>query len=395
MNFKQWFNEAVEYRHENAYQFFRKSKNRLNFLFGKLKEENLDAIQKNLKKLMPNGENECTSIMANWADSAYSLIDSYKNRLNRMYSSPSDQIDAIAKDDGYAILRNIEQHGTNFWSMKPFLQLDTNWHSYQELYDFMMEKMTDPESQGFVERYCGKETEIVFDKAVNDMKQFLSTVENIKTVVKSFDNQMAIRARAQQKYALQASGRHGGIREIMPEHEPFEYLYHASSNVPAIMREGFKTKKELGRQPTGLGGGSSELISFTSNPKIAQAIAKGIKYIVRIAKKEITFDDVVAKYKRLGIISDEDVEHAKFLHSDPIEQTISLYRLALIRMQEKGLAYNPWFGFSNFNEFAKTNIKDVGIVKAKIDMSKVKEYMPAEAEYRVPVDAISDISVVS
>ncbi len=395
MNFKQWFNEAVEYEHENRAQFVRRSKNKLNFLFAKINEEKLDAIQANLKKLMRDGENECTSFMANWADSAYSLIDTYKNTLRTMYRGPSDQIGAIAKDDAYTILRNLEQYGTNFKSMKSFLEIDTTWHGYQELYDFMMEKILDPELQGFVERNCGKETEIVFDKAVDDMKQFLSTVENIKTVVKSFDNQMAIRARAQQKYQLQASGRYDGIREIMPEHKPFEYLYHASSNVPAIMKEGFKTKKELDRQPVGLGGGSSELISFTSNPKIARAIANSLKFVVRIAKKEITLEDVYNKYKRFGILTDEDVKKAKFKYSDPIEQAISLYRHASLRRDVKGLGYDPWFGFANFKEFAKVNINDIGILKAKIDMSKVKEYLPAESEFRVPIDAISDISVVS
>ena len=38
--------------------------------------------------------------------------------------------------------------------------------------------------------------------------------------------------------------------------------------------------------------------------------------------------------------------------------------------------------------FSKTNINDIGVIKAKIDMSKVKSYHLREEEYRVPKEAI-------
>ena len=393
MNFKQWFNEAVEYEHENFSQFYRKWKNRVLIIFTQMSEPKIEAIQANLKKLMRDGENECTNMIENWAESAHDLLESYKNSIKNMYSKPIEMAEIIINQKHYEILENLTKHGTNFWSMKKFIKLDTSWYSYQEIYDYMLGKLSEPDSEDFVKRYCGEETEIVFNKVLNDTKMFLSNVDKLKSLIKSFDNQMAIWARSSQRKELKFFGKAENIKDTMPAHEPFEYLYHASSNVPAIIREGFKTKKELGR-PTGLGGGSSDLISFTANPKIARAIANSLKMAVRISKGELTFDNIAQKYKKLGLLGDEDIQSAKEGYSkDPKEQTFNLYRLALMAIESRSVGYNPTFGFPAFNEFSKTDINNIGVIKAKIDMSKVKEYLPAEEEYRVPVDAISEISI--
>ena len=38
--------------------------------------------------------------------------------------------------------------------------------------------------------------------------------------------------------------------------------------------------------------------------------------------------------------------------------------------------------------FSRTNINEIGVIKAKIDMSKVRSYHVGEEEYRVPKEAI-------
>ena len=64
-----------------------------------------------------------------------------------------------------------------------------------------------------------------------------------------------------------------------------------------------------------------------------------------------------------------------------------LFIRAMSNADEKGLRYNP-FGTSRLDPFFKTNINDIGVIKAKIDMSKVRSYLPAEEEYRIPKEAI-------
>jgi hypothetical protein len=64
-----------------------------------------------------------------------------------------------------------------------------------------------------------------------------------------------------------------------------------------------------------------------------------------------------------------------------------LLNSAMTMADLKGLRYNP-FGTTRLEPFFKTNINDIGVIKAKIDMSKVRSYLPAEEEYRIPKEAI-------
>ena len=87
-------------------------------------------------------------------------------------------------------------------------------------------------------------------------------------------------------------------------------------------------------------------------------------------------------------ITEKDIEDQKRDYKDDKRIAFELFRLANLRRDEKGLRYDPWFGFHNFENFANTNPNDIGVIKAKIDMSKVKSYHFAEEEYRVPKEAI-------
>lgn len=388
MRFKQWFYEAVEYQHENFPQYLRKFKNRISRLETYFTEESISLIQKNIETLMKDGENECFSRITNWADSANSLLDTYKRKFKDIYSfsKPAEHVDYIIKKNYYELIDQHKTSGTLFPMSRHILKIDNSWYSYQELYDDVISMLKDPEIVEYIKDNCDYN---IIIKALRDMEGFLSKVQKYKDIIKDMEREMLIWANSAHR---NNSAEHSRSPTRMPSHEPFEYLYHASSNVPAVLREGFKTKKELGR-PTGLGGGSSDLISFTANPKIAKAIVSALKTAVKIAKGEITFDDVAKKFGRFNIISKEDIADRRRYSSNMKESAFSLYRLALMRIQSKGLGYDPTFGFPQFEMFVQTDPKDIGVIKAKIDMSKVQEYLQAEEEYRVPPDAISDISV--
>lgn len=392
MNFKKWLLEAIEYQHENFPQYLRKFKNRISRLELSFTKEAIENLQKDIKKLMPDGEFECMTRFSNWADSAFSLLDTYKTKFKDVYelSKPVEYVDYILKKNYYEIINQYEKSKTIFEPLRYVFKIDTSWHSYQELYDDVKELLKDPDTERYIKENCGMEAFNAITKGIRDMDDFLAKIQRYKNIVTDMEREILVWANSVQR---KKSTEHSRAPEKMPPHEPFEYLYHASSNVPAIMREGFKTKKELGK-PTGLGGGSPDLISFTANPKIAQAIASALKTAVRIAKGEMTFDDIAKKFGRFDILSKEDIQDRKKYSSNEKESAFSLYRLALMRIQSKGLGYDPTFGFPEFEVFHQTNIKDIGVIKAKVDMSKVEEYLPAEEEYRVPVNAISDVSAV-
>ena len=113
-----------------------------------------------------------------------------------------------------------------------------------------------------------------------------------------------------------------------------------------------------------------------------------MKQAVKIAKGETSSEDIIKRYKRLNLITDKEIEGSKINYKDDKNIAFELFRLANFRRDTKGLRYDPWFGNDNFNMFSKTNINDIGVIKAKIDMSKVKSYHLREEEYRVPKEAI-------
>jgi 5'(3')-deoxyribonucleotidase len=389
-NFKLWLGEAMEYQHENFTQFLRKFKNRLTRLEMLLSKDKFEKLKKDLSTFQRNGENQCYSRVEYWSDAAYYLLERIEYRLrSRQALGISFEADYVLTQKWYEIKDRLEKYGTLFIGLKDLLKFDLDQDPhYKEQYELLKEMMNDPEMLRSMIADCTP----LIAQVVEDMEGVLSNVFKFIDLIKSFDREMRIWAESNERKEAGMMAKQPIDKQI-PAHEPFEYMYHATSNLPAIMRDGFKTRTELG-SPTGLGGGPSHLISFTSNPKIAKGIASSLKTAVRIAKGDMTFDDVAQKYKKLGIIDDKDINISKRQYNDPFKNTFYLFRLVLGNIQEKGLGYNPFFAFANFESFKKTNINDIGILKAKIDMSKVEEYNEAEAEYRVPVDAISEISVM-
>lgn len=393
LDFKQWLAEALEYPHENFQQFYRKWKNQTARLEKTLKKEHIDDIIKDVEKFQRGQEFECFSLITNWAESTVDLLKAYNDAIEQTYgSSIINNADYVVNTDFHKNMEYLKDTGTTLTSYRRFLKLNRTWYRYQEAYDDLMQSFDGKDPSASIESNCGEGAGQAFERAMQKSTDFFNHVDRIVAQIKRFDNEIRLKAEQAKRHRLQFLNSDATEQELMPPHEPFEILYHASSNVPAVLREGFKTRKQLGNK-TGLGGGPDDIISFTANPRIAKAIASAIKTAVKIAKGIITFDDIAKKYKRFGILDEKDIDRKKGSSQNDRESAFNLYRLANMKLEEKGLGYDPYFGFPAFEKFASTNLDDIGVLQAKVDMSKVKEFVPREQEYRVPVDAISDVAI--
>jgi hypothetical protein len=76
---------------------------------------------------------------------------------------------------------------------------------------------------------------------------------------------------------------------LWPKEAP---VYHATTALRAIVRDGFKTRRELGGANM-LGGGTDTAISFTLDLRTAESIAIGLRTIRRITLGEIGLGDLI------------------------------------------------------------------------------------------------------
>jgi len=186
--------------------------------------------------------------------------------------------------------------------------------------------------------------------------------------------------------------------EYMPDSDDYEDLYHATMNLQDLKKKGFR--KDF-KQTGGIGGGrdiGKPALSFTTDLYYAHSIARAFKELVMIAKgqlkraeimrwldKEKLTDDVMRTfYGQVGQKSGE---------KDTPENTFKIYQiyLAFSKLRE-----NPAF-FSDDKKLLayakKLNLKkDVGILKVNVNVKHPNtQFLPAEREYRVPVEAVGKI----
>jgi len=78
-----------------------------------------------------------------------------------------------------------------------------------------------------------------------------------------------------------------------------KYLYHVTTASDSILRDGLKTRDELGqRSGKGLGAGPDDTISFTDSPKIASGIHRAMIEARSVARGEISVQDMLDYAKR-------------------------------------------------------------------------------------------------
>lgn len=378
MNFKQWLlSEAIEYQPENWLKFHRQMLNKFKKFEEKYNQDFFNKLKADIQKLE---DDYCSDREKNFL----SYANNYVNQIGRNFESwwqiASNQMESLADSKCGEINTNIEKYGSAFKYLKddPY---------YKKNYE---ESLSELESQTNYRYNCGEERYQEVIPIINTVKKlvndFVEYINNTKIVTDKH------KTRCHVYFKRYAKGGASDLKDRtdFPPHQDIEYLYHATSNLSSIIKQGFKYQKEL-ESPTGLGGGETDVISFTSNPSIAKTIASALKQAVKIAKGEISSLDIINRYKRLNLITDKDIEESNKNYKDDKRIAFELFRLANLRRDQKGLRYDPWFGFHNFDAFSKTNPNEIGIVKAKIHMSKVRSYHPAEEEYRVPKEAIIEI----
>jgi hypothetical protein len=196
-------------------------------------------------------------------------------------------------------------------------------------------------------------------------------------------------------------------------------LYHATPYVREIVREGFKTKEEVGRES--LGGNTDGGISFTADLRVAREIAKCFVEMIHIAKGKMTVNDVLkminserkrgdmpwalkdyvnkARQRQWQWGNPRTRELSKRtgipMPGKPYEindrkEAFDLYRRYLAWSDRR---YDPLFFGVDPSNFESMDEANVGVVAARVDMSKVMSYHHSMEEYRVPVGAIMKVGV--
>lgn len=77
-----------------------------------------------------------------------------------------------------------------------------------------------------------------------------------------------------------------------------DQLFHVTTAKSAVLDEGLKTRRELNQgRGLGLGGGTSDAISFTDSYEVAEAIEDGLREMQQVARGEITVSDMLEQAK--------------------------------------------------------------------------------------------------
>jgi hypothetical protein len=177
--------------------------------------------------------------------------------------------------------------------------------------------------------------------------------------------------------------------DIKPKHEGTETLYHATIAADAIINGGFKTRAELGHNGA-LGGGPSDVVSFTADLRIAKEISKNLRIVVRIAKGLIKPEEI------LKMAADDNVDISRFdaprsyarHKTDDPKMTYELFRSFLAQAHFDNKHYDPLFFDVSLDDLKNVDERQIGVLACKVDMSQVKDYLTSMEEYRAPPSAV-------
>ena len=219
-----------------------------------------------------------------------------------------------------------------------------------------------------------------------------------------------VKEKTERIISFSTKGRDPSGYEIPPEHEDVETLYHASAKAKQIYQEGFKDLPEEDKSG-GLGGSlgtkdpEKKGIAFTSDFYVAKEIARSLKEVIGIANGQYDFRDVLHWAKQddvddktlFGALSGREKKKREFgepLYAKPQlydkENVFRMYRNYLLASPKR---YDPLFIFVSIKNFEGLDPADVGIVKAKVDMTnEAILYLRSMYEFRVPVEAVIEIT---
>jgi hypothetical protein len=190
----------------------------------------------------------------------------------------------------------------------------------------------------------------------------------------------------------------------LPAHAAVEILFHATTALGAVLRDGLKTRKQLGGAG-GLGGGPDDMISLTADVAIAKSIVWASRLVTLVAKGQLKTAGLLKLASTFGLSPDEVMKGAKGLRmqDDTPEANLDLLRVLLGYGQFAGKLVDPVFVSVDLAKFKAIDPKQIGIVAVKVDMSKIPEsrgsmghspYLYSMHEFRVPPEAIISIKKV-
>jgi hypothetical protein len=374
MNFKEWLrtNEAVSYSPYNISKFLDQNEKALKIIEEKYKNFDYEEF---LKEINYMHKEYCMSHERNILHS----IEIVNKRMRTMFEQPafnySDGADAFGHK-GLSFFTYLEKDKAELLEAIKVVE--------DELIEF---KESLPTANS-----CGEEYMEIYNK-------FMKKYNNIKNDIIKYDNLSSklvdfLKHKTQlvNLYRKTGTAERANARENMPQHEDYEIMYHATPMMKEILNNGFKTRNELEGLEV-VGGGPSDVVSFTANPQMAIKIANRIKTIIKVAKGIVTFDQIYEWGKNKKIFDESTLEKSKFYagNGQDIEQALWLYKYYLMKLENAKIGFDPLFFGVKKENLQKLDVNNVGVIQATIDMSKVTEYLPVMEEYRVPKNGISKI----
>lgn len=205
-----------------------------------------------------------------------------------------------------------------------------------------------------------------------------------------------------------------------------EIMWHATTAYRAIMKQGFKTRDELEGKTAGLGGGPSNVISFTADKRVAEYIVDDILELMELLESVKNVGDIVSFLKGEGIdyakvpdyiwkMFNEGLEGKKnkfgyfeydrWLEGVPKEEDLDMpanvksifkwYQYFLSWAQEEGIRYNPVFFGVDERFFLTLAPEDVDVIEATVNTAaKGVSYLSSMEEWRIPKEGILSFGAV-
>lgn len=401
MKFRTWL-EAINVPPHMPLRFFKEAKKAVDDLDSLIKQvlPVSDELYKRVKEFAYSQTRNAISDMLDQVGSISRYVDLVKNALDYILTYHER-----GKSDPYEMRKYISRVINNDLSERvESMDVDTYATAVLNLYDEIESSKSD-----WNDEWYGSYESMI--DGINLLKNTSDALKRLKSWYPKLQNYIkAFVSMIDRELEIYMSG-----KKTLPDHESVEKLYHATSAMSAILRDGFKTRAEL--QTHALGGGPSDLISFTSDVRVAEAIVWALRRAVEIAQGKIGYKQVELLSKHVGADFQRVLNHVKSARggdqntvnrevpdsSNPfgfsrrdvprteVEKREWLFQAftTLLAFQDK--RYNPLFYGVDVETLAKINPKDIGVLAAEVDMTQVKDYLSSMEEYRVPTGAIKRV----
>lgn len=228
-----------------------------------------------------------------------------------------------------------------------------------------------------------------------DLQKYISLVEKVES---HFQAKLELYQRLAQKY-YNGDARSG---DIPPQTKEVEVLYHATPYIKEILTSGLKVGEKQS-----LGGNTENKISFTSSFQVAKEIARCFREVIAIGKGQMTPDQVILKAKSERVDLSTTDPYRSYYRQKELDRlglprkegryytdkyfAFELYRYFLAFAHHR---YDPLFFGVTAEDFEHLDPKNVGVIAAKVDMSKIGTYLSSMEEYRIPPEAVLSFKVI-